>query len=105
MRNHVQLIVMLLVLTMTLACGSANDQPAGQPQPPQGNALATEAPASGAATPATTPGTEMRATPAPVSTAAARAVAPASTMMPMDVPSGTQLHLTLETPVSSETAT
>jgi hypothetical protein len=26
-------------------------------------------------------------------------------MMPMDVPSGTELHLTLETPVSSETAT
>lgn len=97
MRNELRLSALASLLLITLACGSANEQPA----PASGNAPAAETPAAGApGAPAATPGAEMRGE-APA--AAARKPA-APVMMPMDVPSGTDLVLTLETPVSSETA-
>lgn len=112
MRRGIRFAALSLLLTLTMACGSANEQPASQPQ---GNALTTSAPAAAGDTAAATPGAEMRA---PASSApgeapaagtsrtpaAASPTAAASTMMPMDVPSGTPLHLTLETALSSETA-
>jgi hypothetical protein len=111
-----RLTVLSLVLSLSLACGSANEQPASQPQ---GNSLTTNAPAPGTPeAPAATPGTEA---PGQATNADHHAAAPANaadaknaptppskpalkTMMEMDVPSGTALHLRLETPVSSETA-
>src|SRR5688500_5114622 len=97
MRNEVRLSVLAVVLAIAVGCGSAPEQPA----PGAGTAGATGAPgATGAAGAGSTPGAEMRGeggSPAP-------AKAPAPTAMAMDVPSGTDLVLTLETPVSSETA-
>src|SRR5687768_15111255 len=92
MRDDIRCAALPLMLMFAIACGSPTDQPA-----PAGGAPATETPAPGAAgTPASTPGAEMRGAPA--------AKEPVITTMPMDVPSGTDLVLTLETAVSSETS-
>jgi hypothetical protein len=92
MRNEFRLSALAFVLVIGIACGSPTDQPA-----PSGGATPGEAPAAGApGAPASTPGAEMRG--------AAPAKEPVITMMPMDVAAGTDLVLTLETPVSSETA-
>jgi hypothetical protein len=92
MRNDIRFAALPLTLMFAIACGSPTDQPA-----PAGGAPATETPAAGAAgAPASTPGAEMRG--------AAPAKEPVVTTMPMDVPSGTDLVLTLETAVSSETS-
>ncbi len=109
MRNGIRFALLSVGLIFTLACGSPSNQPA-----PSGSATPGEAPAAGApaadtpaagasispGAPASTPGSPMRgeaATPAP-------AKEPVITTMPLDVPSGTDLVLTLETTVSSETA-
>ena len=96
MRNEIRLSALTFVLLTGIACGSPSDQPA-----PAGNALTGDAPAAGApGTPTSTPGAEMRGeggAPAP-------AKEPVITTMSMDVPAGTDLVLTLETPLSSETA-
>jgi hypothetical protein len=109
-----------LLLVLTVACGSAGNEPAGTAQPagdaPQGNALTTGTPGA-AAGPAGDAGTTAsdRRLPADSGSAsssprdtrgtvAAAAPAAGPTMMPMNVPSGTELHLILETPLSSETA-
>ena len=92
MRNEIRFAVLSTALMFTIACGAPTDQPA-----PAGGAPATETPAAGAAgAPASTPGAETRG--------AAPAKEPVITTMPMDVPSGTDLVLTLETAVSSETS-
>jgi len=103
MQNEIRLAVLLSALTLTIGCGSANDPQAAQQ--PEGSALTTNAPEAvpAAGTPAAK-ATTGAATRSPAATAAPAAPA-GPIMMPMDVPSGTELHLTLETPVSSETAT
>jgi hypothetical protein len=109
MRNDIRFGVLLILLTLSVACGSSSQQ---QPtsQQPQGNALTTNAPAGDRqSAPASTPGTEMRAPASSTATAGSSAPAASSSpaavmMMPMDVPSGTELNLILETPVSSETS-
>ena len=103
MRNEVRFAGLVLVLTLAIGCGSASDQQAPS-QPPQGSALTTNAPGSGSqSAPASTPGAEMRA-PASSAAPSASTTPAAPIMMPMDVPSGTELNLVLETPVSSETS-
>ena len=106
----------------------AGQQPAAQQPAPPGNALTTPAPAGGTAgVPASTPGADTRApagapsepgaSGAPSASAgssssakslspgAAASSAPAAPyLMLMEVPSGTELRLILETPVSSATA-
>jgi hypothetical protein len=95
MRNELRLMVVAIVTTFAIACGSPSDQPA-----PSGNTPAAEAPAAGApSTAESTPRKEMRGE------GGSAAKEPVITTMPMDVPSGTDLVLTLETPVSSDTAT
>ena len=101
-------------------------QPAGQQTAPQGNGLTTPAPAGGTVgAPASTPGADIPAPAAgpaapanapgsgssspanslsPGAPAASASAAPVPYMMVMDVPSGTELSLILETPVSSATA-
>ena len=97
MRNEIRFAVLSSALVFAIACGSPSDQPA-----PSSGATPGDAPAAGApgtpGAPASTPGAEMRGE----GTAAAKEKV--ITTMPMDVPSGTDLVLTLETPVSSETA-
>jgi hypothetical protein len=96
MRNDLRLSALALVAAVGIACGS----PGGQQAAPPGSAPASETPAAG--TPgakAGTPGSERGE-----AAAEARAKEPVITTMPMDVPSGTDLVLTLETGVSSETA-
>lgn len=95
MRNELRLSALAFVLSVGIACGSPSDQPA-----PAGTTPATDAPAGASGTPASTPGSAMRGSAA----GEAPAKEPVITTMPMDVPSGTDLVLTLETPVSSETA-
>jgi hypothetical protein len=99
MRSELRLSILALVLASAVACGLATDQPA-----PSSGTPAAETPAAGAAAspgaPASSPGAEMRGE----GSAAAPAKEPVITTMPMDVPAGTDLVLTLETPVSSETA-
>ena len=134
MQNAIRVALVPSVLILTLACGAPDNQPpASTQQPattteqaaphstPPGNALTTPAPAAGTGGATTTaPGTPAASTPtpgAPGSTAAtpahgsalapgapAAAAPAASNMMLMDVPSGTELTLILETPVSSATA-
>ena len=88
MRSELRLSVLAFVLLVAVGCGSGST-PAG------------ESPAAGApGSPASTPGAETGGE----GSAAARAKEPVITTMAMDVPSGTDLVLTLETPVSSETA-
>jgi hypothetical protein len=96
MRNEFRLSALALVAAVGIACGSPGEQPA-----PAGNAPTAEAPAAGTSgAPAATPGAANRGEAA----AEAPAKEPVITTMPMDVPSGTDLVLTLETSVSSETA-
>jgi hypothetical protein len=96
MRNEFRLSALALVLAVGIACGSPSEQSA---QP--GSGAVAETPAAGATgAPAATPGAAMRGEAA----AEAPAKEPVITTMPMDVPPGTDLVLTLETPVSSETA-
>jgi hypothetical protein len=101
MRNRMQLSVLAFVLAVGIGCGA----PADQAAPSSGNAPASETPGSAApgsaGVPAAAPGVDARGE-AP---ATAPAKEPIITTMPMDVPSGTGLVLTLETAVSSETAT
>jgi hypothetical protein len=81
MRNNVRLIA--LVLAASVACGSKTDQPA----------------------PSQTASPAASSSPAPTASAASTPTESAGPiMMPMDVPSGTELTLTLETAVSSETS-
>jgi hypothetical protein len=95
MRIELRLSALASVLLIGIACGSPTDQPA-----PAGGVPAADAPAAGA--PASTPGAEMRGE--GNAAAPAKEKEPIITTMPMDVVSGTELVLTLETPVSSETA-
>jgi hypothetical protein len=97
MRNELRLSALALVAAVGIACGSPGEQ---QPAP-AGNAPAAEAPAGRTSdAPAATPGAANRGE-AP---AEAPSKEPVITTMPMDVPPGTDLVLTLETSVSSETA-
>jgi hypothetical protein len=98
MRNELKLSALAFVTVFAVGCGAGTDQPA-----PAGGAAATGTPAAGASaapgTAASTPGEAMRGNgESPASKE------PVITTMPMDVPAGTDLVLTLETPVSSETA-
>lgn len=109
----------LALVVITAACGSPREQqavPAGSS--PAAETAATQAPAAGApADPgaksdAVAPGASTAAPGAAINgEGASRQLAepptvkePVITTMPMDVPSGTDLVLTLETPVSSDTA-
>jgi hypothetical protein len=95
MRNELRLSILACLTTFAIACGSPADQPASS-----GSAPAAEAPAAGApGATASTPGKDMRG-----EEASGAAKEPVITTMPMDVPAGTDLVLTLETPVSSETS-
>jgi hypothetical protein len=100
MRTHIPAI---LVLAAAVACG-----PAEQQSSQSGNAPAGEKPANGAAapeSPSTAPGTEKPSQATPGSPAPSAPAEPAEpVMVSLDVPSGTDLVLTLDTPVSSETA-
>jgi hypothetical protein len=104
MRNIIRRAAISSGLAIAVACGSPSEQ---QGPPPQGSALTT--PESGAAgTPPSTPGADMRgaasSAPGGADAPAVAAAPPAPVMMAMDVPSGTELSLILETSVSSETA-
>ena len=95
MRNNLRLSALASVLLIGIACGSPGNQPA-----PASGAAPRDTPAAGApGADGSAPGGEGAAAPA-----APAAKEPVITTMPMDVPSGTDLVLTLETPVSSETA-
>jgi hypothetical protein len=93
MRNGTRLAAILFTLMLAIACGGTTDQPSAQPG---GSAASTEAPADAAKGTVATPGADMRA---PAASTPAKPV-----MMEMDVPPGTELVLSLQTPVSSETA-
>ena len=91
----------MLVLAAALGCGAPGQQPPAQSATtPAPETPAAGASAPGAATPAT-PGSDAQSQAAPGGSAPA---APAPVMKEMDVPSGTELVLKLETGVSSETA-
>jgi len=98
MRKDFRLSALALVAAVGIACGSPGEQ---QLAPP-GGAPATETPAAG------TPGAPATAAPGAATggegAAAAPAKEPVITTMPMDVPPGTDLVLTLETDVSSDTS-
>lgn len=81
MQYDIRFVALPFALAITMACGAPGEQ-AAQP----GSALTTDAPAAGEGN------------------AAAPAKEPVITTMPMDVPQGTDLVLTLETSVSSDTA-
>jgi hypothetical protein len=101
-RNMYKHVPAILVLAAALACGPAEQQPAHS-----GNAPAAEAPSPGAGAPASpaTPGTETPSKAAPgASTPSAPAEPAEPAMVSLDVPSGTELVLTLDTPLSSESA-
>ncbi len=104
MQKH---ILSIFVLTAAVACGSPNQQQTAQSV----GAPASETPAAGASAPAATtpatPGTGAQSLAAPggsAPAAATPAAPPAPVMKEMDVPSGTELVLKLETGVSSATA-
>ena len=104
MQKH---ILSIFVLTAAVACGSPSQQQTAQ----SAGAPASETPAAGASAPAATtpatPGTGAQSLAAPggsAPAAAAPATPPAPVMKEMDVPSGTELVLKLETGVSSATA-
>jgi hypothetical protein len=91
MRHEIRFAALSTVLIFTLACGAPSNQ-----STPDGPAGAAGAPgAAGASGAAGAAGEGAAAVPAKE---------PVITTMPMDVPSGTDLVLTLETAVSSETA-
>jgi hypothetical protein len=95
MRNDFRCVVLAFVAAFVIACGAPSDQPASNP----GAADAPGASASSASpAPGSTPAAETRGE-APAATKE-----PVITTMPMDVPSGTDLVLTLETAVSSATS-
>jgi hypothetical protein len=99
MRTHIPAI---FVLAAAVACG-----PVEQQQKQSGAAPAGEAPATGAGAPASpaTPGVEKPSQAAPgAATPSAPAEPSEPAMVSLDVPSGTELVLTLDTPVSSESA-
>jgi hypothetical protein len=94
MRNDTRFALLSTLIIFTLACGAPSEQSTAD-----GAAGAPGATgASGATGAAGAAGAEG------ASDAAVPAKEPVITTMPMDVPSGTDLVLTLETPVSSETA-
>lgn len=96
MRNDIRYAALSTVVIFTVACGAPSNQPADGPA-----GAPVAAGASGATgADVSQPGAAVRGEdgkPAP-------AKEPVITTMPMDVPSGTELVLTLETAVSSETA-
>ena len=99
MRNGMRLLLVAFALVIAVGCGSAD-----QSAPSSSTGPAADTPAAGAGgasgAPSATPGADARGE-APAN---APAKEPIITTMPMDVPAGTELVLTLETPVSSETA-
>src|SRR5688572_8739035 len=96
MRNEFRLSALALVAAVGIACGSPSEQQSA----PAGNVQLTEPAGAGtSAAPSAAPGAAAGG-----EGAAAPAKEPVITTMPMDVPSGTDLVLTLETSVSSETA-
>lgn len=106
MRSSLRFSVLAWVLLLAAACGA----PEGQQPAQQGGAPAAVAPgAAPEAGAVLTPGTPTGSA-APGAQTGGAALAPAAvtepviTTMPMDVPSGTELILTLETGVSSATA-
>jgi len=98
MRNEMRLGVVAFALVIAVGCGSPDQSAPSSSGPAADTPAAGAAGASGASS--ATPGTEARGE-APAN---APKQEPVITTMPMDVPSGTDLVLTLETPVSSETA-
>jgi len=108
MRNEMRLLLVAFALVIAVGCGSAD-----QPAPSSSTPPAADTPAAGVGgapdaasapgAPPATPGPETRGE-APANAPPAPAKEPVITTMPMDVPAGTELVLTLETPVSSETA-
>jgi len=98
MRNEMHLLLVAFALVIAVGCGSPDQSAPSSSTPPAADTPAAGGGAPGA--PAATPGAEMRGE-AP---ATAPAKEPIITTMPMDVPAGTELVLTLETPLSSETA-
>ena len=101
MRNNIRVSAMACVLVAGIACGSANEQAPSSGSAPANDVPAAVAPGASAASPGAQTGA---GTAAGTSSAAPAVKEPVITTMPMDVPSGTALILTLETPVSSETA-
>ena len=99
MRNGMRLFLAAFALVFAVGCGSGDQSaPSSSAGPAADTPAAGPGGASGA--PSLTPGADARGE----GSAAAPAKEPIITTMPMDVPSGTELVLTLETPVSSETA-
>jgi hypothetical protein len=98
MRKHIPAI---LVLAAAVACGPAEQQPSQS-----GNAPAGEKPAGGATAPESpsTPGAEKPSQAAPGASTPSAAEPAEPVMVSLDVPAGTDLVLTLDTPLSSETA-
>jgi hypothetical protein len=98
MRTHIPAI---LVLAAAVACG-----PTEQQHSQSGSAPAAEPPAGGATAPASTstPGAEKPSETAPGNSAPAAPASSEPVMVSLDVPAGTDLVLTLDTPLSSETA-
>src|SRR5688500_15697810 len=95
--ESVRLSALAFVVSFGIACGAPSQQPA-----PAGSVPGTEAPAAGTSgAPAANSGAATRREAA----GEAPAKEPIITTMPMDVPPGTDLVLTLETSVSSESAT
>ena len=103
MRREFRLLALALVV-ITAACGSPGEQQAAPGNSPAAEtAAAPGTVAPGASTAA--PGIATNGEGASRQSAEPPTVKePVITTMPMDVPSGTELVLTLETPVSSETA-
>jgi hypothetical protein len=98
MQYDIRFVALPLALSLAIACGAPGE--GEQQAAPPGTTPAAETPAAGSTgAPASTSGTSRGEAPAE-----APAKEPIITTMPMDVPSGTALVLTLETPVSSETA-
>ena len=116
MQTAIRFAAVALSLALVTGCGAQENS---QPAPASNAAPAAETPAGAKpeASPST-PSADMRSNAAPVggsasssalgTTPPAASAAPAAPakpiMMPMDVPSGTDLVLTLDTPLSSETA-
>jgi hypothetical protein len=98
MRNDLRLVVLVFVASVSVSCGGGSESPPSQSEPADAGASAATpgAAASSKSGASSTPGVDMRAS--------ATASAPKPTMMLMDVPSGTELLVTLESAVSSETA-
>ena len=98
MRSELRLSALAFVVLLGMACAAPTEQ---QPVP-AGSVPGTEAPAAG---PSGAPAANRRAARREEPIGEAPAKEPIITTMRMDVPPGTDLVLTLETSVSSETAT